>query len=139
MKNLWVVISFSLLFTGAAFSSITPSNDHDPGLAHETSEGEHSTGEEMADHSAKKEFDILEVLGHHLNDSKLYDLKVQLPGSNTPLDISITKRVVMLWIVAALLILILLPAARKIAKDPSKKPSRFTGIIEVFVSFIRKN
>lgn len=45
----------------------------------------------------------------------------------------------MLFLAAGFLLLILIPAARSIAKDPYKKPSRFTGFVEVLVNFIRND
>lgn len=43
----------------------------------------------------------------------------------------------MLFLAAGLLLLILIPPARRIAKDPYRKPSRFSGFVEVLVNFIR--
>ncbi len=93
----------------------------------------HAAGDAAAaEHAAGSDaFSFAETIAHHLSDAPLW--KLELAGY----DISITKRVVMLFIAAALLILILVPAARRIAKDPYKKPSRFTGFIEVLVNFIR--
>lgn len=78
-------------------------------------------------------FSFAATIAHHLSDAPLW--KLELAGY----DISITKRVVMMFIVVTLLLLILIPTARSIAKDPYKKPSRFTGIVEVFVNFIRND
>lgn len=93
----------------------------------------HASGDAAAaEHAAGSDaFSFAETIAHHLSDAPLW--KLELAGY----DISITKRVVMLFIAAALLVLILVPAARRIAKDPYKKPSRFTGFIEVLVNFIR--
>ena len=85
----------------------------------------------------KSGFDISEVIAHHLGDEKLWLFSVNIGG--TELDMSITKRVVMMWIAAALMLFIFIPAARKIAKRPYDKPSRFTGVVEVFTNFIRKD
>lgn len=76
-------------------------------------------------------FSFAETIAHHLSDAPLW--KLELAGY----DISITKRVVMLFMAAGFLLLILIPAARAIAKNPYKKPSRFTGFVEVLVNFIR--
>ncbi|GAB4425497.1 MAG: hypothetical protein OHK0011_06710 [Turneriella sp.] len=89
----------------------------------DTAAAEHTDGSDA--------FSFAETIAHHLSDAPLW--KLELAGY----DISITKRVVMLFLAAALLVLILVPAARRIAKDPYKKPSRFTGFIEVLVNFIR--
>jgi len=78
-------------------------------------------------------FSFAETIAHHLSDAPLW--KLELAGY----DISITKRVVMLFIAAFLLVLVLVPAARRIAKNPYAKPTRFTGFIEVLVNFIRND
>lgn len=86
----------------------------------------------VAGHAAESDaFSFAETIAHHLTDAPLW--KLELAGY----DISITKRVVMLFIAAALLVLVLVPVARRIAKDPYRKPSRFSGFIEVLVNFIR--
>lgn len=78
-------------------------------------------------------FSFAETIAHHLSDAPLW--KLELAGY----DISITKRVVMLFLAAGLLVLILVPAARRIAKNPYAKPGRFTGFVEVLVNFIRND
>lgn len=54
-------------------------------------------------------------------------------------DMHVTKRVTMMWIVALLLFLIFIPAAKLIAKDPLRVQSRFANTVEVFVNFLRKD
>lgn len=76
-------------------------------------------------------FNFAETIAHHLSDAPLWQLS--LAGY----DISITKRVMMLFIVSGLLLLVLIPAARRIAKNPYKKPSRFQGMVESLVNFVR--
>ncbi len=78
-------------------------------------------------------FNFAETIAHHLSDAPLW--KLELAGY----DISITKRVVMLFLAAGFLLLILIPAARRIAKNPYAKPSRFSGFVEVLVNFIRND
>jgi len=91
----------------------------------------HAAPAESAAHSDA--FSFAETIAHHLSDAPLW--KLELAGY----DISITKRVVMLFLAAFLLVLILVPAARRIAKNPYAKPTRFTGFIEVLVNFIRND
>lgn len=97
--------------------------------------GTHAAGDTaVAQHAADSDvFSFAETIAHHLSDAPLW--KLELAGY----DISITKRVMMLFIAAALLVLILVPVARRIAKDPYRRPSRFTGFIEVLVNFIRND
>ncbi|EMJ93871.1 F0F1 ATP synthase subunit A [Leptospira alstonii] len=54
-------------------------------------------------------------------------------------DMHITKRVTMMWIVALLLFIIFIPAARIISKNPLQVQSRFANTVEVFVNFLRKD
>ncbi|MDH4263576.1 MAG: F0F1 ATP synthase subunit A [Spirochaetia bacterium] len=90
---------------------------------------EHST----ETHESSGEFDLNHVINHHLGDVRLWD--VNIAGYNFP----ITKRVVMMWIASLLLLLILIPAARLISRNAIKRPGRFTGIVEVFVNFVRND
>lgn len=105
--------------------------------------GEHLQSLEPAPEDAspdsheKSGFKMEEVIAHHLGDQKLWDIQVNVAGSQ--IDMSITKRVVMMWIASLFMLMIFIPAARKIAKRPYNKPSRFTGIVEVFTHFIRDN
>ncbi|MDH5719660.1 MAG: F0F1 ATP synthase subunit A [Spirochaetia bacterium] len=78
-------------------------------------------------------FNVVEVIVHHLQDMPLWRLEI---GG---IDLSITKRVMMMWIGSFFLLLIFIPIARRISKDPYKKPSRFSGMMEVFINFIRKD
>ena len=78
-------------------------------------------------------FDMGELIVHHLSDSPLWHFEI---GGY---DLSITKRVVMMWIAAIFMLSIFIPAARRIAKNTYKRPSRFSGMIEVLVNFIRKD
>jgi len=77
------------------------------------------------------DLNMSELIAHHLGDAPLWHL--ELYGY----DISITKRVVMMWIASFLLFAVFIPAARKISKNIYKKPSRFTGFIELIVDFVR--
>ncbi|MCS6984161.1 MAG: F0F1 ATP synthase subunit A [Leptospiraceae bacterium] len=78
-------------------------------------------------------YDMNEVIQHHMVDAPLW--KLELYG----IDLSITKRVVMMWVGSLLLLVILIPVARKIAKNPYKAPSRFGALIESLVEFVRRD
>lgn len=91
---------------------------------------------EPAEHAvehASEGFDLNEVINHHLGDATLLDFEIS--GISLP----ITKRVVMMWIVAALLLVVFIPASRVISRNVFKRPGRFTGMVEVFVNFIRED
>ncbi len=80
-------------------------------------------------------FNMSELISHHLSDENIWNLDFQILG----FDMSITKRVVMMWIASLLLFAVFIPAARKIARNIYGRPSRFTGIVEVFVNFVRND
>jgi len=85
-------------------------------------------------HVGEKTFNLgTDILSHHLNDAVIKHLEIG--GFN----VSITKRVVMMWIVAFLLLAIFIPGARAIAKRKYSRPSRFTGLLESLIGFIRKD
>ncbi|MCB1158723.1 MAG: F0F1 ATP synthase subunit A [Leptospiraceae bacterium] len=112
-----------------------------------------------------KPFNLSEVIDHHLLDHANFPFniggKIVYEGEsgfdkgnhaifedhNTHkkfhyvggLDMHITKRVSMMWIVAFLMMLIFIPASRKIAANPYRVSSRFTGMVEVFVNYLRKD
>ncbi|MBN2572666.1 MAG: F0F1 ATP synthase subunit A [Ignavibacteriales bacterium] len=77
---------------------------------------------------------------HHILDSRELSLQpittIQLPEiSLFGLDISITKHVVYLWIVAVFLIITLILSARKYNK--TLIPKGFSNLIEIIIVFIR--
>lgn len=81
--------------------------------------------------ASSEAFNINSLIAHHLTDAVLWPLEI---GG---VDLSITKRVVMLWIAAALMLLTFIPAARFIVARKFSRPGRFSGIVEVFVEFLR--
>jgi len=102
--------------------------------AHEVAPGAASEVLEATEHMPEvvdSGFSLSNLVSHHLSDAVLWHFEV---GG---IDLSITKRVVMMWISAALMFMVFIPAARIIAKNGFKKPTRFTGMVEVLVNFIR--
>ncbi|RME92247.1 MAG: ATP synthase F0 subunit A [Candidatus Hydrogenedentota bacterium] len=81
--------------------------------------------------TAAEKFNLDEVVVHHLGDQPLWHLEI---GG---MDMSITKRVVMMWIASVLLLAIFIPLARKIAKNPYAKPSRWQSLLESLIQFVR--
>ncbi|AXR69386.1 F0F1 ATP synthase subunit A [Leptospira mayottensis] len=118
-----------------------------------------------SEQSSHKVFDLNEVIVHHLMDSaefpfniggvKVFEGETDFDSSASSIftdhetgkrfhyvggfDMHITKRVTMMWIVAFLLFIIFIPAAKIIAKNPLKVQSRFANTVEVFVNFLRKD
>lgn len=80
-----------------------------------------------------KEADLGEVIVHHIsNGEALVPIKV---GG---LDLSITKHVVVLWIVALLVLLLFTWLASRLKKAEDGAPKgRFATMLEFFVSFVR--
>ncbi len=88
---------------------------------------------EISSDENRPSFNLSEVVNHHLADAPLWNLKYN------GYDLSITKRVVMMWLASVFLLLLLIPLGIKARLNPYKKPSRFGGFIEVLVTFIREN
>ena len=115
--------------------------------------------------SSTEKFNLAEVLEHHLMDHAVYPFniggekvfegedgftddghaifedhdngkKYHFSGG---FDLHITKRVTMMWIGSLLLLLIFIPASRKIARNPMKVHSRFTGAVEAMLNFLKKD
>ncbi len=119
----------------------------------------------FASESGEKSFSLNEVLVHHLMDHAEFPLNVggqrvyeghdgfdphnenifvdhatghrfHFKGG---IDLHITRRVTMMWIVSLLLFIVFIPAARIIAKNPLKIQSRFGNAVEAFVTFLKKD
>ncbi|MEI1278683.1 F0F1 ATP synthase subunit A [Leptospira venezuelensis] len=114
---------------------------------------------------ASKPFDLNEVLVHHLMDHAEFPFNVggkkvfEGHESFDPhaenifvdhstghrfhfvggIDLHITRRVTMMWIVSFLLLIVFIPAARLIAKNPLKIQSRFANAVEAFITFLKKD
>jgi len=74
---------------------------------------------------------ILNILLHHIGDAPL--VRLSLWG----IDMSITKHLVAMWTVCALLLLILSIAAHQFSTHNLDKPTRLMVLVETFVNFIR--
>lgn len=104
-----------------------------PAAMETTGNAENQTLEEQAAPEEKGAFSLNEVINEHLGDSPLWHFEV------SGFDLSITKRVVMMWVAAIFLLLVFIPASRKIARNIHSRPTRFTGTIEALVGFIRND
>ena len=113
----------------------------------------------------EESFDLAEVISHHLVDSPIFPLafggRKVFEGDpdfnpNYPsifedhatgkkyhfqdaFEMHITKRVTMMWIVSFTLILVFVPLARKIAKNPYKVQSRGASAVEAFIQFLKND
>ena len=92
------------------------------------SESEHSSGT------------VLEQIGdniiHHVSNSSLDHPLIHLPPV-FGIDISVTKHVLMLWVVAALVSIFVIIPIQKYMKKETPVPSGWMNAIETIVSFIR--
>jgi F-type H+-transporting ATPase subunit a len=97
---------------------------HATGDAHHSAEGEHGDG------------DIFGHLFHHLQDEVVFPLPVVQLGT-FPLDISITKLVLMIWLACAINIVVFVTLARKSAG--LVPAGRFQNLFESLVIFVKKD
>ena len=83
---------------------------------------------------------VLEQVGdniiHHVSNSSLDHPLINLPPI-FGIDISVTKHVLMLWVVAALVSIFVIIPIRKYMKKEKPVPSGWMNAIETIVSFIR--
>lgn len=106
-------------------------------------------------------FDLVETLGHHLGDTPIFPFNLGgqkvYEGSEAydpahhdvfkdaqgkyhfvgGLDLHITKRVSMMWIVCIFLLGVFIPAANLIAKNPYRVTNKFTAAIEAMLDFVK--
>jgi len=118
-----------------------------------------------SDSAKGAEFDLAEVLVHHLSDHAEFPFNIggERVYEGTPdfdkenhgifydkeaskryhfkggLDLHITKRVAMMWLVALTMFAVFIPAARIISRNPYRIQSKFASFVEVFVSFVKKD
>lgn len=95
-----------------------------------------STGGDASRGAGHAKEGLMDVLQHHLVPTKTLIKIPPIQIGDFSLDISINKLVILMWISAALVILLAL-AGRRIAKRPLERPTRLSGFLEVFVLFVR--
>jgi F-type H+-transporting ATPase subunit a len=94
------------------------------------------SGIDQAHTSTESGFDAGEVIIGHVSNSSLEHPILQLP-TIFGVDFSITKHVLMLWIVATLVFVAITWTVRKYLKQENPVPSGFMTAIEAIVQFIR--
>jgi len=87
--------------------------------------------------STEKAFDAGEVILHHVSNSSIEHPIFHLP-TVFGINFSVTKHVLMLWIVAFLVFSVITYAIRKYLKQEKPIPSGFMNAIEAIVQFIRE-
>ena len=92
-------------------------------------------GAAAAEGQAEK-FDAGETIIQHVANSSLDDPLIHLP-TILGIDFSVTKHVMMLWVVAALLFVVVTWAVRRYLKQDRLIPSGFMNALEAVVEFVR--
>ena len=96
--------------------------------AHAAAEGGHGAGEEA--------FDAGEVIIEHVSNSALDHPILHLPVV-AGIDFSVTKHVLMLWLVAGLLFVTITLATRRYLAQERPVPAGFMNALEAVVQFVR--
>jgi len=94
------------------------------------------SGADQVHTSTEGGFDAGEVIIGHVSNSSLEHPILQLP-TLFGIDFSITKHVLMLWIVATLVFVAITWTVRKYLKKEDPVPSGFMTVLEMVVQFIR--
>src|SRR3954467_7508937 len=89
---------------------------------------------QAGEHAAK--FDAGETIIHHVAKSSLDDPLIRLPRV-LGIDLSVTKHVMMLWVVAAVVFVVVTWAVRRYLKQDRLIPSGFMNGLEAVVEFVR--
>src|SRR3954471_8275450 len=95
--------------------------------------------QEHAEHAAAGaagKFNAGELIMEHVSNSSLDHPLIHLPKI-AGIDFSVTKHVLMLWVVAALVFLIVTVTIRRFLRQESTIPSGFMNALEAIVEFVR--
>ena len=102
-----------------------------PEVAEAAAEAGHAAAE-----GAAEGFNAGEVIIEHVSNSPIDHPLIHLPRV-AGIDLSVTKHVLMLWIVAALLFLIVTLTVRRFLAQDRQILGRFMSLIEILVEFVR--
>src|ERR1051325_1417968 len=87
-------------------------------------------------HAAAQGFDPGEVIVEHVSNTSHDHPILHLPKI-FGIDLSVTKHVLMLWIVAAVLFVVITSIVRRYARRDSAVPDRGMSLLEITVDFLR--
>jgi F-type H+-transporting ATPase subunit a len=91
---------------------------------------------ENAAEGTRKAFNAGEVIIEHVSNSSIDHPLIHLPKV-FGVDLSITKHVLMLWIVAAFLFVVVTAVVRRYLRQERQVPSGLMNVIELVVEFVR--
>ena len=91
---------------------------------------------ETAHEAAEKSTNIGQTIVEHVSNSSLEHPLIHLPKI-AGIDMSVTKHVLMLWIVAGLVLLIVTAVVRRYLRQDRLVPSGFMNALEFFVEYVR--
>lgn len=91
---------------------------------------------EAADHVAAEGFNAGEVIINHIANSSLDHPLIHLP-TIFGIDFSVTKHVLMLWLVAALVFFVVTTVVRRFLKSGRPVPTGFMSALESVVVYVR--
>src|SRR6185295_1003220 len=87
-------------------------------------------------HAAQETLDIGELIIGHISNSPVQHPLIHLP-TVWGIDLSVTKHVLMLWIVAVILALFVITIVRRYIAQTRLVPAGAMGTLEIGVEFIR--
>jgi F-type H+-transporting ATPase subunit a len=99
------------------------------GQEHAQELGEHAAG-------AAEKFDAGKTIIEHVSNSSLEHPLIHLP-TLAGIDFSVTKHVLMLWLVAAFVLVVVITTVRAFLRQDRPIPTGFTNALEAVVEFIR--
>ena len=97
---------------------------------------EHGAAAAEAAHGAAEKFDAGEVIIHHVANSPISEPLIHLPRI-LGIDFSVTKHVLMLWLVAATVFLVVSWMVRRYLKQDRLIPTGAMNGLEAMVEFVR--
>ncbi len=96
----------------------------------------HDAAQAAGGHAAAEGFNAGETIINHVSNSSLEHPLIHLP-TIAGIDLSVTKHVFMLWVVAALLFLLVTTAVRRYLQSGRPVPGGFMNALEAVVVFVR--
>jgi F-type H+-transporting ATPase subunit a len=94
--------------------------------------------QELGEHAAAaaEKFNAGETIIHHVSNSPISEPLIHLPKL-AGIDFSVTKHVLMLWLVAAFVLVVVISTVRRYLKQDKPVPTGFMNPLEALVEFIR--